>query len=308
MLRGAGSVELWPEDAVMPAERLGAALRATDGLYCMLTDRIDAALLDQAPQLRVISTMAVGTDNIDLDACTARGIPVGHTPGVLADTVADLAIGLLLAGARRLSEGVDYVRDGKWRTWEPDLLMGRDVHGSTVGIIGLGGVGQAVARRLGGFDCRVLAYNRTRRPEIEAELGVVAVDLDRLFAESDHVIVAVAMTPETRHLVDAAALETMKPSATLVNVSRGGTVDQRALAAALRTGGIAAAALDVTDPEPIDPDDELLTLPNSTVIPHLGSSTVRTRAAMAEMAARNLIAGLAGEPLEACANPEVVES
>lgn len=305
LLRTGTDVRVWPEDRAIPRQDLEEALDGVAGLFTMLTERIDEPLLARAPNLRVISTMAVGTDNIDLAACTAAGIPVGHTPGVLADTVADLAIGLLLAAGRRIVEGVDYVQGGRWAAWEPDLLLGRDLHGSTVGIIGLGGVGAGIARRLVGFGCRVVAHNRTRRVEAEAELGVEAMDMESLLTVADHVIVAVALTPETHHLIDEAALRRMKPSATLVNVSRGGTVDPSALAFALENGLIAAAALDVTEPEPIDAADPLLRLANCIVIPHLGSSTVRTRAAMAEMAARNLLLGLEGEPMEACANPEV---
>lgn len=303
LLRDAGEVEVWPEHAVMPRARLLESVASIDGLYCMLTDGIDDELLAAAPRLRVISTMAVGVDNVDLAACSARGIPVGHTPGVLADTVADLAVGLLLAAARRIVEGADYVRGGHWQTWEPDLLLGSDLHATTVGIIGLGGVGRAVAARLTGFGCRVLGYNRRPRPDLEP-LGVTLVSLPELLAQSDHVVVAIALMPETRHLIDAGALRTMQPHATLVNVSRGGTVDQAALRHALADGQIAAAAVDVTDPEPISMDDPLLTMPNCVVIPHLGSSTVRTRNAMAEMAARNLVAGLGGGPMEAVANPE----
>lgn len=303
MLAAEFDVDVWPEDEVMPSDRLRSAVGEIAGLYCMLTDRIDEDLLVAASRLRVISTMAVGVDNIDLAACTARGIPVGHTPGVLADTVADLAVGLVLAAARRMVEGVDYVRAGRWQTWEPELLLGSDLHGSTVGIIGLGGVGRAIVRRLRGFDSRLLGFNRSPRPDL-VEHGLEQVALSRLLAESDHVIVAIALTPHTHHLIDGHALQRMRRHATLVNVSRGGTVDQRALAAALANGDIACAALDVTDPEPIDPDDPLLALPNCIVIPHLGSSTVRTRHGMADMAARNLIAGLRSEPMEAVANPE----
>lgn len=306
MLEKAGDVVVWDGDEPMPPADLTAAAAHAAGLYCMLTDQIDDALLDAAPGLRVVSTMAVGVDNIDIEACTSRRIPVGHTPGVLADTVADLAIGLLLTAARRIVEGVDYVRAGRWQTWEPDLMLGQDLHGSAVGIVGFGQVGRTIARRLSGFDCRIFVHNRTPPADAE-ELGVEPVGLDDLLAQSDHVVVAVALTASTRHLIDAPALAAMKPTATLVNVSRGGTVDQVALTEALRTGSIGAAALDVTDPEPIAPYDPLLAMTNCIVIPHLGSSTVRTREAMAHLAARNLLAGLAGERLEACANPEVYD-
>lgn len=305
MLGEVGEVALWERDSVMPRERLLAAVADADGLYAMLTDRIDDDLLAVAGRLRVVSSMAVGVDNVDLAACTRRGIPVGHTPGVLAGTVADTAIGLLLASARRLVEGADYVRAGRWRSWQPDLLLGHDLHHSTVGIVGLGGVGAEVSGRLRGFSCTVVAFNRSRRPEREERLGVTWMPLEDLLAVSDHVVLTIALTAETRHLIHRDTLALMKPTATLVNVSRGGIVDQAALAEALAGGVIASAALDVTDPEPIEPDDPLLRLSNCLVIPHLGSSSLRTRRAMAELAARNLILGLAGRRLEACANPEI---
>lgn len=296
---------LWEEDRPIPGDRLEAAIGAADGLYCMLTDSIDATLLQAAPNLRVVSTMSVGTDHIDLDACTARGIPVGHTPDVLNETTADTAFALLLAAARRLGEGRDYVRAGEWQRWEPDLLLGHDVHGSTLGIIGLGRIGRAIARRGMGFGMRVLYTARRRRPEAEAQLGVMYRELDDLLAESDHVVVATPLITETKNLIDAGALARMKPSATLVNISRGGTVDSDAVAAALQSGEIAAAGLDVTDPEPIPVDHPLVGLDNCFIVPHLGSSSRRTRQAMAMLAADNLLAGLGGDRLPACANPEV---
>ncbi len=304
-LADAGTLYVWEDDRPMPPELLRQQLAAASGLYCMLTDPIDAALLDAAPSLRVVSTMAVGVDNIDLAACTARRIPVGHTPGVLTETTADLAFALLLAAARRIVEGVDYVRAGRWQRWEPDALPGHDVHGTVLGIIGLGRIGRAVARRAAGFGMTVWYHSRSPHPDVESDLGVVRKSLDTLLAGSDHVVVTVALTDETRHIIDADALATMKPTATLVNVSRGGTVDQEALRVALERGEIAAAGLDVTDPEPIDHRDPLLRLPNCVVIPHIGSSSWATRVAMADLAGANLLAGLAGEQLPACANPEV---
>jgi lactate dehydrogenase-like 2-hydroxyacid dehydrogenase len=298
-------VWLWAEDRPIPVQVLREAVANADGLYCMLTDTIDAALLDAAPGLRVVSTMAVGVDNIDLEACTARKIPVGHTPDVLNETTADTAFALLLAASRRLGEGRDYVRAGEWARWEPELLLGHDVHGSTLGIIGLGRVGEAIARRAAGFGVRVLYFTRHRRPEAEAGLGVIYRGLEDLLAESDHVVVATPLTPETRHIVDAAALSKMKPTATLVNISRGGTVDSDALVHALESGEIGAAGLDVTDPEPIPADHPLVALDNCFIIPHLGSSSRRTRQAMANLAADNLLAGLRGDRLPACANPGV---
>jgi lactate dehydrogenase-like 2-hydroxyacid dehydrogenase len=298
-------VWLWAEDRPIPVWELRDAVAHAEGLYCMLTDTIDAALLDAAPGLRVVSTMAVGVDNIDLQACTAREIPVGHTPDVLNETTADTAFALLLAASRRLGEGRDYVRTGEWARWEPELLLGHDVHGSTLGIIGLGRVGEAIARRAAGFGVRVLYSTRRRRPEAEAGLGVIYRGLEELLAESDHVVVATPLTTETRHIVDAAALSKMKSTATLVNISRGGTVDSDALVQALQSGEIAAAGLDVTDPEPIPADHPLVGLDNCFIIPHLGSSSRRTREAMATLAADNLLAGLRGDRLPACANPEV---
>jgi lactate dehydrogenase-like 2-hydroxyacid dehydrogenase len=307
LLEGAGSVEVWDRDEIMPRQRLLAAVGDVEGLFCVLTEHVDAELLAAAPRLRVVSSMAVGVDNIDLGACTRRGIPVGHTPGVLAATVADTAIGLLLASARRIVEGADYVRAEQWTSWQPNLLMGRDLHHSTVGIVGLGGVGGEIAKRLRGFDCSVLAYNRSRDVERERALGVSWRPIDELLAAADHVVLAIALSDDTRHLIEARTLALMKPTATLVNVSRGGVVDQAALADALRNGTIASAALDVTDPEPIAADDPLLALTNCLIIPHLGSASGRTRASMAELAVRNLVLGLAEERMEACANPEVYE-
>jgi len=306
MLEAAGDVWLWTEDRVIPRDVFIEQTATAQAVYTMLTDTVDEELLDAAPHLGVVSNMAVGMDNIDVDACTVRNVVVGHTPGVLADTVADTAMGLLLMAARRLVEGVDYVRSGSWGPWDPNLLLGRDIHGSTVGIIGLGGVGAAVARRLAGFTCKLLYWNRKRHPEAEERLGVVYAALPELLAQSDHVVVAVALAAETHHLIDRDALATMKPTASLVNVSRGGTVDQKALAEALADGTIAAAALDVTDPEPIDMKDPLLELSNCVIIPHLGSSSEQTRRAMAEMAAENLIAGLQDTQMPASPNQQLL--
>ncbi|MFQ5555311.1 MAG: 2-hydroxyacid dehydrogenase [Acidimicrobiia bacterium] len=306
MLTGKGTVDLWPEDRAMPHTALKGRIGAATALYGMLTDRIDADLLDAAPHLAVVSQMAVGVDNVDVAACTERGIPVGHTPDVLTETVADTAFGLLIAAARRFGEGVDYVRAGRWVRWEPDLLLGSDVHGSVLGIVGLGRIGAAVARRARGFGMTIVYTGRAPRPEA-AELGARFLPLDELLPAADHVVVTAMLTAETRHLIDADAFAAMKPTATLVNVSRGGLVDTDALVAALRSGDIEAAALDVTDPEPLPADHELVGLGNCIVLPHLGSSSAQTRTAMAELAAENLIAGLRGARLPACANPEVYD-
>jgi glyoxylate reductase len=257
-----------------------------DAVLCMLTDRIDADLLEAAPRLRAIANYAVGSDNIDLAAAQARGIAVGVTPGVLTDATADIAFALLLAIARRLPEGEAAVRDGEWTTWEPDWLLGRDVHGATLGIVGRGRIGDAVARRAEGFGMTVVHHGRSS-----------GIPLEELLAQADFVSLHVPLTPETRHLIDAAALARMQPTAYLVNTARGGVVDQSALAAALRDGTIAGAALDVTDPEPLPPDDPLLDAPNLIVLPHLGSATHATRRAMADLAVDNLLAALEGKPM-----------
>jgi lactate dehydrogenase-like 2-hydroxyacid dehydrogenase len=300
-----GDIDLWDGEAAIPADELAARIGAADALYSMLTDSIDATLLDRAPRLLVVSNMAVGYDNIDVVACTERGIPVGHTPDVLTETVADTAFGLLIAAARRFGEGVDYIRNDQWKRWEPELLWGSEVHGSTLGIVGFGRIGAAIAQRAAGFNMHVIVTSRRRPPSAE-QLGVTHVSLDELLARADHVVVAVPLTDATIGMFDAAAFAAMKRTATLINISRGATVDTDALVAALRSGEIAAAGLDVTDPEPLPADHPLAKLPNAFVIPHLGSSTARTRIAMARLAVSNLAAGLEGTPLPATVNPEVV--
>ncbi len=301
LLAEAGPVWLWDEDRPIPRDVLLRRVADAEGLYAMLTERIDAELLDAAPRLRVVSNMAVGLDNVDLVACRDRGVAVGHTPGVLTEATADLAFALLLAAARRVVEGVGYVRAGRWRRWEPDLLWGADVGGTVLGIVGPGRIGTAVARRGRGFGMEVRYTGRRAHPELEEELGAARRSLPELLAEADHVVLTTTLTPETRGLVDAVALRAMKRTATLVNVARGPVVDTAALVDALRRGEIAFAGLDVTDPEPLPPDHPLLALENCVVVPHLGSATRRTREAMAELAARNLLAGLAGESLPAAA-------
>jgi lactate dehydrogenase-like 2-hydroxyacid dehydrogenase len=292
-------VRLWTEDVPMPGDLLRSWIRDAEGLYCMLTDRIDAGLLAAAPKLRVISQMAVGVDNIDLEACRARGIPVGHTPDVLTESTADLAMALVLAAARRLEEGTEHVRSGAWGPWQPDLLLGRDVHGTTIGIVGLGRIGAAVARRAAGFGMRIRYCGPHRKPEHEAALGAEYRRLDELLSEADHVVVTAPLTEDTHHLIDEQALRAMKETAVLVNVARGPLVDPDALVRALTEGWITAAGLDVTEPEPIPPDHPLVALPNCTILPHVGSGTVATREAMAALAADNLLAGLAGRSLPA---------
>ncbi|MEJ2734545.1 MAG: D-glycerate dehydrogenase [Anaerolineae bacterium] len=304
MLREVCEVEVWEGELPVPREILMETVSHIDGLYCLLTERVDAELLDAAPRLRVVSNMAVGYNNIDVEACTVRGIPVGNTPGVLTGTTADCAFALLMAAARRIVEGADYVRAGKWKTWGPMLLMGSDVHGATLGIVGFGRIGQAVARRAQGFDMRVL-YHDTYVAEADPALGVTGVDLDTLLAESDFVSLHVPLTEETYHLIGREELRQCKPTAVLVNTSRGEVVDPDALYQALHEGQIAYAALDVTEPEPLPADHRLLTLPNCIVVPHIASASVATRTKMAVMAAENLLAGLKGERLPNCVNPGV---
>jgi glyoxylate reductase len=284
--------------------RIIAALPRADAILCLLTERIDAAVLDQAPRLRVVSNMAVGVDNIDVAACTARGIAVGNTPGVLTEATADLTMALLLAAARRLHEAAADARAGRWSTWSPTGWLGADLHGARLGIVGLGQIGAAVARRAHGFGLELLYAAPRRQPALEAALGLRHVPQPELLAASDFVSLHVPLTPATRHLIDARALARMKPSAILVNTARGPVVDPAALAAALHAGTIAAAALDVTDPEPLPAEHPLFGCPNLLVVPHIGSATVGTRRRMAELAANNVLAALEGRPLPSGVNLE----
>ncbi len=308
MLRSQAEVWVWPEDRVIPRSELLDRVNEATGLYCMLTDRIDSELLDAATHLAAVSQMAVGVDNVELDACTARGIPVGHTPDVLTETTADTTFGLLIAAARRFREGMEDVVEGRWGEWDPLALVGWDLHGSTLGIIGLGRIGRAVARRAAGFGMKVLYTKPTRDESAESELGVEFRSFRSLLAEADHVAVLTSLNSGTHHLIDGHALSLMKPTSTLVNASRGQVVDTDALVKALTDGRIASAGLDVTDPEPIPPDHPLVSLPNCFVVPHIGSATVWTRILMADRAAENLTAALNGDQMPYCANPEVYKS
>jgi len=305
MLRETCDVTVWQEELPPPREVIRRELAEADGLLCLLTDPIDAEVIGAAPKLKVISQMAVGFDNIDLAAATSRGIPVGYTPGVLTETTADFAFALLMAAARRISEAERYARAGKWKTWGPTLLMGFDVHGATLGIIGFGRIGRAVAWRTRGFAMRVIYHDPSTDSDVARQMGAEALTFEDVLAESDFLSLHVPLTPQTRHLIDARALGLMKPTAVLINTSRGPVVDQRALYDALATYRIAYAALDVTDPEPIAPDDPLLMLDNCLIVPHIASSSVQTRTRMAVIAAENLLAGLRGERMPHCANPAV---
>ncbi|HJU51749.1 MAG TPA: D-glycerate dehydrogenase [Acidimicrobiia bacterium] len=296
-----------PGPEPMDPKKLAELIGEVEGLLCSIPDRIDRELLERARSLRVVSQLAVGLDNIDLATCTELKIPVGHTPGVLTDTTADTAVALLLASVRRLSEGERLVKEGRWERWSSDLLLGADLHHSTVGIVGLGRIGLAIAGRLRGFDCQLLYTGPNRKVSAEETLGVTYLPLPDLLRSADHVILSAPLKAETRRLIGRPELKLMKPTATLVNIARGPLVDPEALADALATGEIARAALDVTDPEPIPSDHRLVQLDNCLIIPHLGSASHATRRAMARMAVDNLAAGLAGARLPACANPEVYE-
>lgn len=286
-----------PEGVAGVHPSLEPYLAEAEGLFTWLIDRVDEALLARMPRLRVVSNLAVGVDNIDLEACRRRGIPVGHTPGVLTDAVADLTLALLLAVARGIFPAAQDAREGRWGLWSPTGWLGADLQGATLGIVGLGGIGQAVARRAVGFGLRIVYTSRTPKPEAEATYGAQRLPLADLLAVSDFVSLHVPLTPETRGLIDEAALRRMKPTAFLVNMARGPVVDTAALVRALREGWIAGAALDVTDPEPLPPEHPLYRFPNCVIVPHIGSATHGTRRRMAELAIANLLAGLRGEPL-----------
>jgi len=307
MIRGWAEMQVWEDELPPPREVLLREVRDIDGLLSLLTDKIDAELMDAAPRLKVVYNHAVGYDNIDVPAATARGIPIGNTPGVLTDTVADLAFTLLMAAARRIQESIDYVRAGKWRTWGPRLLTGQDIHGATLGIVGFGRIGQAMAKRASGFGMRVLYNDVARREDLEKALGVTFADMDTLLHEADFITIHTDLNETTRHLFNARAFAQMKRTAILINTARGPIVDHTALYDALKSGTLGGAALDVTEPEPILMDNPLLTLPNCLIVPHIASASVATRAKMAQMAAANLIAGVHGERLPNCVNPEVYE-
>lgn len=305
-LQQMATVEVWPERQPPPYEVLLEKVKTIDGLLCLLTDQIDRQLIEAGTSLKVISQMAVGYDNIDIPVATARHIPVGHTPGVLTDATADFAWALLMAAARRVVEADRFTRAGEWQTWEPDLLLGPNITGATLGIVGFGRIGQAIARRAKGFEMRILYTNRHQcDSELEQSLGVEFAEFDRLLQESDFVTIHTPLSDETYHLFSDREFERMKASAILINTARGAVVNQDALYRALSTGQIAGAALDVTEPEPIGMDSPLLSLDNLIIAPHIGSASRQTREKMANMAIENLIAGLRSDRLPYCVNPEV---
>jgi len=299
-------VEVWPEEYPPPHEILLQQSARCDAMLTMLTDPIDSAVIEATrPGFKVISQMAVGFDNIDVESATRRGIPVGHTPGVLTETTADFTWALLLAAARRVVEADRQVRQGIWKPWGPDVLTGIDVYGATLGIIGLGRIGQAVARRAKAFEMRILYHNRHRNLEAEQALGVEYCDLNDIFRNSDFVSLHLNYTPAAHHLVNRQRLELMKPTAILINTSRGPVVDSEALVWALQNRKIAAAALDVFDPEPIPKDNPLLKMENVVITPHIASASRETRRRMAFMAVENILAAFQGKPIPYCANPQV---
>jgi glyoxylate reductase len=303
-IKAACDAQVWPDPLPPPREELLRRVAGCEGLVTLLTDIVDRELMDAAgPQLKVISNFAVGYNNIDVAEATRRGIRVGNTPGVLTDATADMAFALMIAAARRLGEAQQSVRQGLWKTWEPEGFIGMDLWQRTVGIVGMGRIGFAMARRChGGWQMRVLYYDRVANEKAEKELGAQRVDWDTLLRESDFISVHTDLNETTRGMFNREAFRKMKRTAVFVNTARGPLHVQRDLYEALRDGLIFAAGLDVTDPEPIEPDDPLLTLPNCIIVPHIASATVTSRNAMAEIAADNLLLGLEGKPLRCAVN------
>ncbi|MGJ8669271.1 MAG: 2-hydroxyacid dehydrogenase [Oceanococcus sp.] len=296
-------LQCWPENSPPSPQALQQAVSDCDGLLCTLNDKIDQDLLDAAPKLRVVSSCSVGVDHVDIAALNARGIPLGYTPHVLTEATADLAFALLLCAARRLNEGDRFTRNGGWaaqRGWDPELLLGRDLHGATLGLLGLGPIGQAMARRAQGFGIRVIGWNRSTRQVT----GVENHSFEEVIAQSDFLSLHLALCADTRHIINAKTLQQMPDHAILINSARGALIDEQALISALRKQQIAAAALDVFEHEPITPEHPLLALPNAIIAPHLGSATRGTRVAMAQLAVDNLLAGLEGLTMPQCVNPQ----
>jgi glyoxylate reductase len=297
------ALSVWPGAKPPARDELKEALADASGFISMPSDRIDDELLASAPNLRVVSNMAVGFDNFDVEALTRHGIPAGNTPGVLTDATADLAIGLMIAAARRFEEGRRSIVNGQWQTWDPSAMLGLELRGAVLGIVGLGRIGTAVATRARAFGMEVVACTRHPHPVD----GVRFVGLDELCSIADVISLHVSLSAETRQLIGARELSLMKSHAIVVNTARGAVVDQRALVEALASRRIAGAGLDVFEPEPLAPNDPLLELDNCVVVPHIGSATERTRAAMADLAVDNVLAGLSGARLVHCVNPEVYD-
>jgi glyoxylate reductase len=306
LVREVCDMDLWEGELPPSYEVLTERARECDGLLSLLTDRVDAQLLDSCPKLRVVSNFAVGFDNISIPAATERGILVGHTPGVLTETTADLAFALMMTAARRIPEGIDYVRADKWRTWGPMLLMGHDVHHATLGLIGLGRIGVEMAKRARGFDMRVMYTDVFRREDLEASMGLEYASFEDVIRQADFVSVHTPLTPETRHLLNREAFQKMKSTAIVINTARGPVIDTDALIEALQNKVIGGAALDVTDPEPLHADHPLVNMPNCIIVPHIASASEKTRTLMAEIAANNLLAGLRGDKLPCGLNDDAL--
>ena len=306
LLHAAGhDVDIWPESRPATRAELAAALANADAALTMVTDHIDAELLAASPRLRIIANLAVGYDNVDPAVAAEAGVWLTNTPGVLAETTADFAFALLLAAARHVVASDRDTRAGGWTTWSPTAFLGQDIHGATLGIVGMGEIGEAMARRAAGFDMRVLYASRTRKPQLESRYGYEWTTLDELLQQSDFVSLHTPLTPETRHLIGARELSLMKPTAILINTARGQVIDQDALVTALRSGRVAGAAVDVTDPEPLPLDSPLYALSNVIITPHIASASLATRSRMAEMAVANILAVLAGkEPPNAVNRPQ----
>lgn len=298
-------LRVWESESAVPRETLLREIGDTAALLSMVSERIDPELLERAPQLKLVANMAVGYDNADVPALTRRGILLTNTPGVLAETTADLTFALLLGIARRIGEGERLVRSGRWPAWSPFRFLGTDVHHATLGIIGLGRIGTEVAKRARGFDMRIVYSNRHRNADAEARLGCEWVALETLLGTADFVVILVPLSAETRHLISTPQLDAMKPTAYLINVARGPIVDAQALYQALRDQRIAGAALDVTDPEPLPAEHDLLSLDNCLVVPHVGSASIATRTRMASLAAENVAAFLHGRRPPTPVNPQV---
>jgi glyoxylate reductase len=306
LIAEAAQLDVWPGESPPSPQELAGKVSKVDGVLTNIMDRVDGSLMDQAPQLKVISQLAVGLDNIDVDEASRHRILVGYTPGVVAKATADVGFGLLLAAARRIGESDRWVRAGRWEMqFHPMYWLGAEVHDSTLGIVGLGQVGLEMAKRARGFDMKVVYYSRTRKPDLEQRYGLEFADPPTVLSKADFISLHVPLTPETRHFISEREIRMMKPTAILINMARGPVVDLKALYTALSERWIRAAALDVTDPEPISPDNPLLTLDNIIITPHLGSASIATRREMCLVAARNLVAGLTGRRLEHCANPEL---
>ncbi|MBI3947683.1 MAG: D-glycerate dehydrogenase [Armatimonadetes bacterium] len=308
MLREVADVEVWEEELPPPREVVLEKIARLDGILPLLTDKMDAVAMDRAPRLRVIANYAVGYDNVDVPAATQRGILVTNTPGVLTETTADLAFALLMAAARHVVAGDKYTRAGLWKTWGPLLFLGQDIHHANLGLVGLGRIGSEMAKRARGFDMRVRYYDPIRNEAAEEQLGIEYASLETVLRESDFVSLHTPLTAETRHLISERELKMMKPTAILINSSRGPVVDQKALYEALKSGTIYAAGLDVFDVEPIPEEDPLLTLDHVVAVPHIASASYATRTRMATLAAENLIAALKGEQPPTPVNPDVLGS